>query len=99
MNKNKFIQAGVTEDNKPVWKGAYWFSETYGLPLTEILYKLNKENIVIDWMDYYISARDSGIIPERIFERMSHAIADVLGSKYRDKVLERLKYLIYIEEI
>lgn len=99
MNKNRFIQSGITEDKRIVWKGVFWFSETYGLSLTEILYKLTKDNMLVDWMDYYVTARDSGIMPDRIFERMRHSIVDVIGIKYYNEVMKRIKYLIYMKKI
>lgn len=86
---------GKTEDGKSVVQGIFQISSSYtGLPLEIILDQLLKQNIIIDWLDYYLVAVESGMKPDRILLRIKNSIGDVQGSTIAEETIKQLKYCL-----
>lgn len=83
-------QIGITSDSKPVVCNVYKFHETYGLPLTDILYGLKKLEISICWRSLLDEAVAAGMKKERALSKISESIQDVYDFEYCDKVIQRL---------
>jgi hypothetical protein len=62
--------SGKTVDGKLVIKGIYFVVSSIGLPLENVLEILQKENMVVDWLDYYDNALNHGSKSSRIMERI-----------------------------
>jgi hypothetical protein len=56
--------------------------------------KCQENDYVVDWIDYYKTALDSGMSSDRILTRIDTEVSDVYNLEYRDEVLKRLKYCI-----
>lgn len=50
--KNTLLISGITTDNKYVVKNIFWFKNTHGIQLSDILKILYSFNMVIDWTSY-----------------------------------------------
>ena len=87
--------SGRTEDGRYVLKGVFQITASLiGLPLEVVLDMLEKQRLIVDWLDYYREAVRSGMRSERVIERVSNAVGDVLGPEVSKEVVKRLK--IYI---
>lgn len=84
---------GNTIDGKRVLKGSFVFMSTLGIPLETILFKLNSENMIIDWVDFCKDALDDGWNAETLWNKLDIALVDTYGKKIRDVILNRLKNL------
>ena len=52
MSKKNYYFSGTTPEGKVVMHGAYFFTATTGVPLTELLYIADEHNAVVNWHDY-----------------------------------------------
>lgn len=99
MTKSKKLKleiVGNTESGTRVVNGSRIFKlvESVGLPLDIILLELEKENIIIDWIQFYETGLKSNWTSKKIFEKIEVALIDV-GNKGRAlEILKRLKYYI-----
>lgn len=84
----------ITTDGKDVVDGIFTFVGTHGIPLEVVLANLKEANIVIDWMDYIRAARKDGHNLDTIYNKISMAIGDVYGPKYKEQFLPKLKIAI-----
>jgi len=86
--------SGKTTDGKEVISGVFRFYETYGLPLTDIFYLIDKEdNAVPDALDLYQSMLIAGMQKDRIISKLREPYVDVFGVPFWDAVKERLDLL------
>jgi len=83
--------SGTTTDGKQVCCGIFRFYETFGLPFDVIFDSLTKHNSLPDWIDLYITARDSGMSHRSITSKLADPVSDVYGSEFSTVVLERLE--------
>ena len=95
--KDMYRFTGKTTDGKIVVGGLYEFTSTYGYPLVELLYDMQGEDLVVDWLDFYESALKFGMKSDRILGRMSEAINEVYGAKHCEAVMNRME--IYLESV
>jgi hypothetical protein len=93
--KDMYRIMGKTTDGKVVVGGIYEFTSTYGYPLVELLYDMQGENLVVDWLDFYKSALEFGMKSDRILGRMREAILEVYGDKHCKAVMDRMT--LYLE--
>jgi len=75
-------------------RGVFEVTSSIGLPLIIVLTLFKDREYVVDWIDYYESALRHGMQSERVLLRIESDVADVYGSEYRDRVLERLRFYI-----
>jgi hypothetical protein len=94
MGKSPIQISGKTIDGRLVLKGIFEFSSTTGLPLEMIIDQLTKQNMIIDWLDYYNKSIQSGIKKNRVIEKIRNAIGDVLGSSHGEETIKRLKEIM-----
>ncbi len=92
--KKEIIKVSGYHDSKIVFSGIFKFTETTGLPLTDVLESIKNHDVLIDWLDYYKMALNAGLKKKRIFSRISEALVDVHGVEYKNVVLIRLNYAI-----
>jgi hypothetical protein len=86
--------SGETIDGKVVLRTIFEVTSSTGLPLVTILMMMKERGMVVDWVDYYLSALDHGMQSSRILSRISSDVVDVYGPEYRDEVLGRLRIFI-----
>jgi hypothetical protein len=77
-----------------VWKGVFEVTFSMGLPLIIVLTLFKDRRYVVDWMDYYESALRHGMQSERVLSRIESDVSDVYGAEYRDRVFERLRFVV-----
>ena len=81
---------GKTEGGITVVSGVFRFYESTGLPLDVMLDCLKKNNIIPDWLTFYVEVLRAGMQHDRIISKLDEAIHDIYGSKFRDTVIERI---------
>lgn len=89
--KTNLIQVGKTADNKMVMSGVFKMSDTYGLPLVDVLFLLEQNNCICSWFHFYEDAKRSGWKEETIKSRLKDAVIDVYDKSFYDIVEEQLK--------
>ena len=77
-----------------MWKGVFEVTSSMGLPLIIVLTLFKDRGYVVDWIDYYESALKHGMQSERVLSRIESDVSDVYGAEYRDRVLERLRFVV-----
>ena len=85
--------AGKTQDEKVVVSGVFQFFETYGLSLDVIITALDKNNLVIDWLDFFDAAHVSGMKRNHIISKLEEAITSSHDETYCVIIINRLKDL------
>lgn len=68
-------------------------SSLLGLPLEEVVYLLYKENMVVDWMEFYTDAIKNGWNSERTINKICVAVEETYGKDYSTEVRKRLEYI------
>jgi hypothetical protein len=72
--------------------------ETRGLPLEIILMSLNKENYVIDWIDFVNTSIEHNWKIKGTLIKIENSLIDVYGrNEYSETVIKRLS-LLYKED-
>jgi hypothetical protein len=71
-------------------------SSTIGLPLEMLLPLLEKNNMVIDWIDFYNCSIKGGWSQKTTLMKIKTALGDCFGSQYKKEVLKRLYF--YLKE-
>lgn len=82
---------GKTTDDKLVIGNVFSLIGSHGLPLEVVLNWANENNLIIDWVNYIEGALKDGAKIETVKARISSAVADVHGPKYRDEVMKRVE--------
>lgn len=90
----KMYQSGKTIDGNPVFAGVFRFIGTHGLPLEIVLSEFQKKGWVIEWTDYISDALKDGANFKNIKARISVAVGDVYGTKYREQVQLRMNKIM-----
>lgn len=67
-------------------------SSILGLPLEYILEILESKNMLVSWTHFYEDSVRRGWKYNTTRKRVSSAVGDVYGLKYRDEVLEKLNF-------
>jgi hypothetical protein len=83
--------SGKTVDGKLVIKGIYFVVSSIGLPLENVLEILQKENMVVDWLDYYDNVLNHGSKSSRIMERIHNSVNDIYGKDVGEEIIKRLQ--------
>jgi hypothetical protein len=65
-------------------------SSTIGLPLEEFLPILDKNNMVIDWIDFYCSSLKNGWSRKTVLNKIETGVSDYFGNEYKNEVMKRL---------
>lgn len=91
--------SGKTEDEKLVVKGIFPVVNSIGFPLECVVDTLKKQNMLVDWIDFYLESLTCNWVPERTLERIRLAVGDVYGPGVGDETLKRLKFYIAHKEI
>ena len=92
--KIKTFINGETVDGNPVITGVFHFVSTYGFPLVEFLYEAQKENMIVDWVDYYETALLKDMKSDRILTQVESAVLEVYGKTYCSAVMELFELYI-----
>lgn len=80
--KFRLKPVGKTIDGKLVVVGVFkLYDSVLGIPLSDIIDELWKNNIVIDWYEFIVSARTSKMPDKSIKHLMSTAFADSINYK------------------
>jgi len=80
-----------TVDGKTVVQGLFpIMSSILGLPLEILLEILKKNNMVIDWIDFYNGSVQNGWKYKTLRVRVSSGVLEIYGREYRDEILKRL---------
>lgn len=83
---------GQTEDGKSVVSGVFRLEDTAGIPLHITLDYLHQHGFMPDWTDFYMEASRNGWKHKTVIRKLSEAIEEIYGSKFRDVVIERLGF-------
>jgi len=88
----------MTGDNKIVVSGysVFKFMETKGLPLDFMLSHLDKDEYVVDWLEFILTAEQHNWKLKGTLIKIENAMTDVYGSEYSDTVIETL--YVYCEK-
>jgi len=65
-----------------------------GLPLEYALQMLDKEGMVVDWIDYYEESLKNGWSTKTALNRIETAVGDYFGNTYKEEVIKRLGFYI-----
>jgi len=94
-NKKLMIINGYTSDKKIVVGGVFSvYSSLTGLPLEDIINILYKNDMIIDWLDFYNQAMKEGWKPDRTIIKIKGALEDSFGLIYSREVIKRLKFCL-----
>ncbi len=78
-----------------VVKGIFLISSSItGLPLDNIIQLLEKQNMVVDWIDYYEESLKYGWSTKTSLNRIETAVGDYFGTRYKEEVMGRLQFYI-----
>jgi hypothetical protein len=55
---------------------------------------LDKENMVVDWLDYYDESLRNGWSTKTSLNRIETAVGDYFGTMYKEEVMKRLDFYI-----
>ena len=98
MAKKRILKNnGKTEDERPVMGNTFSLLGTHGLPLEFILSYIQEKGLAVDWIDYINGALKDGANLDTVKARISSAVGDVHGPKYRDEVMKRVELFFSIE--
>lgn len=61
-----------------------------------ILQQLDKENMIVDWIDFYEETLKSGWSIKTCFNRIETALGDYYGISYKNEVMKRLKFYVTV---
>jgi alanyl-tRNA synthetase len=92
----KFLQTGITTDNKICVSNVYRFYETEGLPLEVIFDLLKNHNMIPDWIEFVKEASAAGMTKRSILSKLEEAILDSYGKEFKDHIIKELEILIPI---
>jgi hypothetical protein len=67
-------------------------SSILGIPLEYLLEILNRNNMIVSWIDFYNSSVKYGWKYKTTKERISTSVGDIYGQEYRDEVLKKLDW-------
>jgi len=73
--------------------GIFKLFETFGLPLDIIFDLCKRNNLVIDWIDFFEWSQKVGWSQKTLFNRIEHPLIDVYGTEYTTIILKRLRKL------
>jgi hypothetical protein len=77
-----------------VVRGIHFVVSSIGLPLEFVLEVLQKNNMLVDWIDYYENAVKQGSKSDRIVERIHNCVNDFYGIETGNGIIKRLKSYI-----
>lgn len=80
----------MTEDGKPV-VNPFLFVSQEGLPLDIVLMVLDKNGIVVGWIDFYESCIGSGWSHKTTMNKIETSVLDVYGRKYLETWQEKMR--------
>jgi hypothetical protein len=82
---------GRTLDNKLVVRGVFpLFSSLTGLPLDIILEVLKKNNMIVDWLNFFDQSIKEGWKPQRTINKIREAVSEVYGQEFSKEIEKRL---------
>ena len=67
------------------------YVETYGVPLEFIIDIFDRENLVIDWIDFIEKSHRCGWTIKTTLSKIESSLIDTKGKEYTQEVLLRLK--------
>ena len=89
------VVVGKTSDDKLVVQGMFdLMSSVLGLPLEYMLDILNKNNMVVDWVDFYKCSVKHCWSYKTLRNKIDVALFEIYGKEYRDSVLMRLDFIV-----
>jgi alanyl-tRNA synthetase len=99
-NKKRLRVVGSTEDGKKVVNGDFIFRlmESRGLPLEDILFQLDENNCIIDWIGFYKESQKAQWQVKTFLLRIETTVREVFGKIYCEQVMLRLRKYIEMEE-
>jgi alanyl-tRNA synthetase len=83
--------SGKTSDGKIVVRGLYKFFNTYGVPLEDILFVLEKKGIIPDWIDFYDDCIRHGMNRRTVMSKLEVAVGEIFGPRFKERVIDTLK--------
>lgn len=87
--------SGKNTENKIVVQGVFEiFSSLTGLPLDIILLQLDKNNMIVDWIDFYEESIKGGWKNKTTFNKIETVIGDYYGPEYKKEVIKRLTFYL-----
>lgn len=89
--KNRIFISGQTEDGRLVLGNVFIQCESRGLPLEIMIDELEKQNCLIDWIDFYESSLEACWQPETTLKKIEIALNETIGKKCSEQVILRLK--------
>lgn len=93
-----FEIVGQTEDGKLVVKNVFSLYDTIGFPLEEIVYLLNNDNMLVDWVDFFESAMIAQWGITHTIKKIEAAVGDVFGPQCKNELIRRLKFCLVERE-
>lgn len=91
MKNSRFIQVGITTDNKKVLAGIHAIYETDGLPLNMIFNFFIENNLIPSWTHLYEDFKKSGMKHNRIISKIEEGVSDSYGSEWLKLVIPELE--------
>ncbi len=79
---------GKTTDGKLVVSGLFKIVDTEGLPLDYVLRFLDKHNMVLGWLEFFLEARQHGWPVKTILSKSIGAVHDAYGKSEQTTELE-----------
>lgn len=67
-------------------------SSRLGVPLEFLLEILQKQNMVVDWIQFYEDSVKHGWSYKTTRLRIDSSVGDIYGSEYREEVLKKLDW-------
>lgn len=87
--------SGITDKNKIVVQGVFKiFSSLTGLPLDIILLQLDKNNMIVDWIDFYEESIKGGWKNKTTLNKIETVVGDYYGPEYKKELMKRLTFYL-----
>jgi hypothetical protein len=84
--------SGVTSDGSRVISGVFKLVESQGIPLDLLLDHFRKNNLIVDWVDFYNTARTFNWNIRTIMARIEESVTIAYGRDYCSNLMDRLRF-------
>lgn len=92
--KQRLSISGETTDGKIVLSGCFIFMSTLGLPFDILLDTIDKNGIIIDWVDFCKNALNDGWKKTTLFNKINEASSDVYEKEYCESLMIRINLIL-----
>lgn len=91
LRKNPLSASGKTHDGRIVVSGFFKLVDGQGIPLDILLYYFKDNDLVPDWLGFFMESIETGWNPESTLSKIEVACHDVYGKLHSEEVIDGLE--------